>query len=226
MLEKLLSPTAWQNIFNNWPSLLAAFGYTLLIAVLGLIFAMILGVIFGLASSSHSKLLRGISRVYVEFFQNTPLLIQIIFMYIVLPMVGIVLGKIQIAVIALALYHGAYISEIVRSAVDSVARGQMEAAKSQGFSYLQSMWYIILPQAMRIMLPPLSNQAVNLTKNTSAIAVVAGAEMMYWAKSISATSGNYAPAFFVIAVLYFLICFPMAKWARRMEEKNKKAFSR
>lgn len=225
MFQKLFSEKVWVSLLHEWPAFLKAFGATLGIAICGLFLAMFLGILFGAFSSSKIKLLRGIARVYVEFFQNTPLLIQVIFMYYAFPLIGIVWSWVTIGIISVGIYHGAYIAEIVRSGVNSISRGQLEAAESQGFTYLQAMRYIILPQAWRMMLPPLANQAVNLTKNTSTVAIISGADLMYTAKSLSANSGNYGPAFIIIGALYFLICFPMAKGARKLEEKNKKAFT-
>lgn len=226
MFEKAFSKEVWASLLEQWPLFAKSFLVTLSLAILGLILALTLGVIFGILSSSKHKVLRGIARVYVEFFQNTPLLIQFIFMYYGLPLVGFTMSWFTIGIIGVGLYHGAYIAEIVRSSVMSVARGQFEAAKSQGFTSLQSMFYIILPQAWRVMLPPLANQAVNLTKNTSTVSIIAGADMMYTARSLSAPSDNYAPAFIIVGALYFLICFPLATITRKMEESNKKAFTR
>lgn len=221
-------PMAWSRwlaLFSDWKLFAQGFVFTVGLSIGAFILAFLLGIIFGIGSSSKNKILRGIARVYVEFFQNTPLLIQIFFVYYGFPLIGIVLPVFSIGIVCVGLYHGAYISEVVRSGIQSVPRGQFEAAYSQGLTYTETMRYVVLPQAWRIMLPPLTNQVVNLVKNTSAIAVISGVDIMFTANSWSSMNLNYAPAFITAGVLYFILCFPLATWARRMEEKNKKAYS-
>ena len=222
MIEQILTPWRWQNLLVEWPLLLKAFLTTLEAAVLALILALILGVIFGLMSTSHHRLPRIIARIYVEFFQNTPLMIQLFFVYFALPYAGVSLPSFACGVLCVGAYTGAYISEVVRAGIESIPKGQFEAAHSQGFTYLQTMMLIILPQTVKIILPPLVNQCVNLIKNTSVLAMVAGGDLMYVANNW-ATNGNasYGPAYIICGVLYFCLCFPLSTWARRYEEKLK-----
>jgi putative glutamine transport system permease protein len=192
------------------------------VAASALLLALVLGVIFGLFSSSSIKILRYIARIYVEFFQNTPLVIQIFFLYNALPYAGIVMDVFSIGLIGVGFYHGAYVAEVVRGGIASIPRGQREAARSQGFSYIQSMRWIILPQTVTIILPPLANQAVNLIKNTSVLALIAGGDLMYRADSWAANGTlSYGPAYLVTGFLYFLLCFPLVTWARRHEIRIK-----
>ena len=212
----------WEKLFGEWQQFGAGFLRTLEVAVLALALALILGVIFGIFSASNNRLLRAIARIYVEFFQNTPLMIQIFFYYYGLAMVGLVLDVFTIGVVGVGIYHGAYVSEVVRAGIQSIPKGQTEAAQSQGFTYLQTMVFIILPQTIKIILPPLTNQAVNLIKNTSVLAFIAGLDLMYMADSWASSTLNYAPAYIVAGVLYFILCFPLATWARHYEEKLKR----
>lgn len=218
----------WEALFKDWRLFADAFLYTILLAIGSLIVAMLLGIIFGSLSAMHNKLLNLISRIYVEFFQNTPLLIQFIVVYYGFPLISPMLtfSTTTIAIICVGLYHGAYISEVVRSGIGAVPKGQFEAAYSQGFSYGKTMRYVVLPQAWRIMLPPLTNQIVNLIKNTSTVAIISGADVMFTANSWSSINLNYIPAFAVAGFLYFILCFPLAKLARKLEENNKKAYTR
>ena len=227
MIEQIFTPWRWQNLFTEWPLLLRAFLTTLEAAVLALLLALILGVIFGLMSSSHHRLPRAVARVYVEFFQNTPLMIQLFFVFFALPYAGINLPSFACGVLCVGVYTGAYISEVVRAGIGSIPRGQFEAAYSQGFTYLQTMTLIILPQTVKIILPPLVNQCVNLIKNTSVIALIGGTDLMNRTNDW-ATSGAsiYGPPFLVCGVLYFLLCFPLSTWGRRYEERLKKKDSR
>ena len=137
----------------------------------------------------------------------------------------LVISAFWTAIICVGLYHGAYIAEVIRSGIEGVPKGQTEAAESQGFTYGDTMRLIILPQAIRMIYPPLTNQVVNLIKNTSTVAIISGADLMFTAKSWSSMNVNYIPAFVGVGVLYFVLCFPLATLARRMEEKNKNAYS-
>ena len=208
----------WLQLFEDFHLFVDGFEVTIGISVCALCLALFLGIIFGMCSTGNLGILKGISRVYVELFQNTPLLIQIFFLYNGLPYAGIVLPSLLIGVLAVGVYHGAYVSEVIRSGIESMPKGQMEAAQSQGFSYLQAMRFIILPQAIRVILPPLTNQAVNLIKNTSLLAVIAGGDLMYRADAWAAQTVYYGPAFVVTGCLYFSLTFPLAILVRKLEK--------
>lgn len=200
-----ISPFAisrWGAFFNHFDLFFKGFLYTLGISFGALLLALILGILSGGLSTSKSKVGKLISRIYVEVFQNTPLLVQCV-----------------------GLYHGAYISEVIRSGIEAVPKGQTEAALAQGFTANQTMQLIILPQAVRTILPPMTNQVVNLIKNTSTVAIISGADIMFVAKAWAYDTTNYIPAFAGAAIFYFVICFPLASWARKQEELNKKTYS-
>lgn len=218
----------WEALFKDWPIFGHAFLYTVLLSIGAFIVAMVFGILFGSFATMKNKPLQMISRIYVEFFQNTPLLIQFVVAYYGLPLISPLLtfSTTTIAIACVGCYHGAYISEVVRSGIGAVPKGQFEAAYSQGFSYFDTMRFVILPQAWRIMLPPLTNQVVNLIKNTSTVAIISGVDIMFTANSWSSVNLNYIPAFTVAGLLYFILCFPLAKLARYWEEKNKKAYTR
>ncbi len=129
------------------------------------------------------------------------------------------------AVLCVGLYHGAYIAEVIRSGIQSIPSGQMEAALSQGFTYISAMRLIILPQTFRIILPPLTNQIVNLIKNTSTVAIISGVDLMFVTKSWSALNGNYIPAFLGAALLYFALCFLLPSLVARWSKPTKSLFT-
>ncbi len=174
---EVFAPYKWEALFARWPELLAAFGTTVAISALALVIALVFGFVFGVFSVSRLRGLRALTRIYVETVQNVPLLLQVFVLYAVFPLLGLSLTTFWIGVLAIGLYHGGYMSEVVRSGIGSVHRGQFEAAKSQGFSSVQTMTLIILPQAMRIILPPLAVQAANLVKNTSVLAQIGRAHV-------------------------------------------------
>lgn len=218
----------WVEFFQNFGEFAKGFLYTLGLSIGALALAMILGIVFAAMSSSKNKFLQILSRIYVEFFQNTPLLVQFVFVYYGLAILSdgaIMISAFFTGVICVGLYHGAYIAEVFRSGIEAVPKGQTEAALSQGFTYADTMHLIIIPQAVRTILPPLTNQVVNLIKNTATVAIISGADIMFVAKTWSFDTTNYVPAFAGAAILYFIMCFPLATWARRKEEANKKAYS-
>lgn len=222
MIKDLFDTKRWEAFFKVLPDeYIPGFYMTLKVALAGLLLALILGVIFGMFSTTKVKPLRLLSRIYVEFFQNTPLVVQVFFYYSCLPyVIGGRVPKFTLGVIGVGIYHGAYIAEVIRTGIEAVPKGQFEAAYSQGFGYLQTMVYIILPQTMKMILPPLTNQALNLVKNTSVLAMVAGMDLMYHADSWGSDRGFFVQAYLPCAVLYFVICFPLARLARYLEIRS------
>ena len=216
---EVFAPYKWEALFARWPELLAAFGTTVAISALALVIALVFGFVFGVFSVSRFRVLRALTRIYVETVQNVPLLLQVFVLYAVFPLIGLSMTTFWIGVLAIGLYHGGYMSEVVRSGIGSVHRGQFDAAKSQGFSPVQTMTLIILPQAMRIILPPLAVQAANLVKNTSVLALVAGGELMYFSNSFAGDTSYYGPAYVMAALLYFVICFPLSRAAVGLEKR-------
>lgn len=216
----------WSDAISNIHIFIEGFSYTLIISLLALFVAIALGVSHALMATSKFRILRIWAIIYVEFFQNTPLLINIFFLYFVLPglpYIGIRIDVFTIGVIGIGVYHGAYMSEVFRSGIQSIPNGQFEASKSQGFSYFQQMAYIILPQTLKIILPPATNQAINLIKNTSVLTIIAGAELMYMADSYAQNTLSYAPAYIIAGFFYFIVCYSLSMSARYYENKIKKS---
>ena len=225
MIKGLLEGKRWAALWKALPEYyVPGFIMTLKISIVGLLVALLLGIVFGTFSTMKFKPAKILARIYVEFLQNTPLALQILFYYSVLPLLfsnsGVRIPKFVLGVIGVGVYHGAYIAEVIRTGIEAVPKGQSEAAASQGFSYLETMYYIILPQTIRIIMPPLANQALNLVKNTSILAMVAGMDLMYYTDSWGADRGYFAQAYFTSALLYFIICFPLARLGRYLEIRS------
>ena len=200
-------------------------GNTVQLAVFALLLSLMLGILFGLMSAGGKKALRAAARIYVEFIQNTPLLLQMCFLYYALAFSGNSIGILRTGMIALGVYHGAYMSEVIRAGIQAVPKGQTEAAQSQGFGYIGRMYYIILPQSIKIILPPMVNQVVNLIKNTSCLYIVGGADLISVTYSFvtgANTGGAYAPAYIVSGILFFIVCFPLSTLASVWEISLKK----
>ncbi len=211
----------WEALFSDVGWFLQGFKYTFLISLGALFLALFLGLLFGVILTSDLKVLPRIIKIYVEFIQNTPLLIQVLFLFNCLPLLGVKLNVTVIGIIGVGLYHGAYITEVVRNGIISVDAGQFEATYSQGLDYWQSMCHVIAPQAFKFILPPLTNQIVTLIKNTSVISIISGADIMFVANSWSGENLYYGPAYVFIGVLYFLLCFPVGYMLRKVEKSLK-----
>ena len=224
-VSSIFSSDAWAKIWTYRETFLLGLFNTVRTALFGVILSLILGIIFGLLSTSGKKPLRIISRIYVELIQNTPLLLQICFLYYALAFAKCGMGIITTGIISLGIYHGAYMSEVFRAGIMAIPKGQFEAAESQGFNYIEKMFYIILPQSIKIILPPMVNQIVNLIKNTSCLYIIGGADLISLTYSFvtgATTGGAYAPAYLVSGTLFFVICFPLSKFASVWELNLKK----
>ncbi len=213
----------WIDLFEEFDLYIQGFEMTLKVSIVGILVSILLGIIFGTIYASKSKGKRFIARIYIEVFQNTPLVIQIFLYYNCLPyLIGGRVDKFLLGVIAVGVYHGAYIAEVIRTGIEAVPKGQFEAASSQGFSYIQAMRYVVLPQTIKIIMPPLANQALGLVKNTSVLAMVAGLDLMYFADSwVSSSTGHYTQGYLMCATMYFIICFPLASLAKYLENRAK-----
>ncbi len=223
-MESLFDAAAWGKVWTFRATFILGLQTTVQTALVALLIALALGVVFGLCATGQLKPLRLISRIYVELIQNTPLLLQLCFLYYALAFSGNSLGIMMTGMVALGVYHGAYISEVVRAGIQAVPTGQFEAARSQGFGYLDTMIYVILPQSIKMILPPLVNQVVNLIKNTSCLYIVGGTDLISLTYSFVtgvSTGGAYGPAYLVSGVLFFAICFPLSTlagyWERRLK---------
>ena len=224
-MSGLFSADAWQTVWTYRATFLHGLGNTVELAIVALLLSLVLGMLFGLLSTSGKKPLTAIARIYVELIQNTPLLLQMCFLYYLLAFSGNSIGILPTGMIALGVYHGAYMSEVIRAGIQAVPKGQSEAAQAQGFGYLGRMYYIILPQSIKIILPPMVHQVVNLIKNTSCLYIVGGSDLIsvtYNFVTGSTTGGAYAPAYLVSGLLFFVICFPLSTLASLWETSLKK----
>ncbi|MGX7351547.1 amino acid ABC transporter permease [Enterococcus canis] len=186
------------------------FKYTLFSSFLALIFSLIIGTLFAIFQLSHNKVLKGVAKAYVEFFRNIPLLIIVMFFYIVVPLYWISFDGFQAGTIGLTIYTSAFIAETVRAGIQSVPVGQMEAGLSSGFTYSETMRYIVLPQAFKIVIPPLGNQFINLVKNSSILAMVAGLDLMYQGDLIASETFNTFDTYIIVALFYLILTLPLS----------------
>ena len=227
-MDTIFSAKAWATVWQYRATFLNGLLNTLESAVVGLAIAMIIGFAIGLMATSGKRALQAVARVYVEFFQNTPLILQVCFLYYALAYSGVRITVVVIGFISLGLYHGAYVGEVVRAGIQSIPAGQFDAARSQGFGYAETMRAIILPQTVKIILPPMVNQVVALIKNTSCLYIIGGADLIattYNFVTGESTGGAYGPAYLVGGMLFFLVCYPLSmmagRWERRLKERDR-----
>lgn len=191
---------------------------TLEVSLLALVASLALGTLVALLCISPFRLLVFIGRAYVEFIRNTPLLIQIFFFYFGLPGLGIEINSFAAGTLGLTIYTAAFISEAIRAGIQSISKGQMEAARSSGLSYVQAMRYVILPQAFRIVIPPLGNQFINLVKNSAILGVIAGMDLMYHADIVATSTFHTFETYILVAAFYLLLTVPLSilvNWLER-----------
>ena len=208
---------------------------TLIISVFTVLFGTILGVLMAMARMSKFKPLKWLATAYIEFFRGTPLMVQLMFIFYGLPMIGVTFPKISFipdfdrfaaGVVAMSLNSCAYVAEIIRSGIQAVDVGQMEAARSLGFHHREAMTLVILPQAVRNILPALGNEFVTIIKESSIVSVSSIAELMFRAKGIIAKTYSSLECLAVVAIIYFLLTFLggrlIALMERRMSYGRKK----
>ncbi len=223
-MGSLFSANAWAMVWSYKNTFILGFINTLETSVIAICIALVLGILFGLMAVSTQRVWQVINRVYVECIQNTPLLLQICMLYYALSFSGHKMGILLTGMISLGVYHGAYMAEVFRAGIGAVPKGQFEVADAQGFSYIDKMYYIILPQSIKIILPPSVNQIVNLIKNTAVLYIIGGSDLISSTYNFvtGATTGSaYAPAYLVCGVLFFIICFPLSTLASIWESKLK-----
>lgn len=205
---------------STFPMLMAGLKMTAILTVVSIAIALVLGVVFGLLRVSRSIWLRAIGTTYVDIFRGTPLLVQAFFIYFGIPStLGFQMSAVTAGIITLSLNAGAYMTEIVRGGILSVDKGQMEAARSLGIGYLPTMRKVILPQAIRTMIPSYINQFVITLKDTSILSVLGIAELTQSGRIIIA--GNYKAfeMWLIVGIIYFIVIMALTKLSDRLERR-------
>lgn len=206
-------------VFDNFDTLLQALLVTVSLALFAELLGIVLGLGLALLKISRSRILSAPAQVYIDVFRGTPLLIQIIFIYFATPNVGIRIESLFFAgLIALTLNAAAYVAEIFRAGIQSIDKGQMEAGRASGLTYAQTMRFIIVPQAFRRVIPPLTNEFVMLVKDTSIVSVIGLEELLRSARVLQSATANATPL--VAAALFYLaICLPLIYLANGLERR-------
>ena len=201
---------------------------TLILSFFTVLFGTILGTLMAMARMSKFTPLKWLATAYIEFFRGTPLMVQLMFIFYGLPMIGVTFPTVSFipdfdrfaaGVVAMSLNSCAYVAEVIRSGIQAVDKGQMEAARSLGFHHKQAMMLVILPQAVRNILPALGNEFVTIIKESSIVSVIGIADLMYRTKGVIAKTYNSLECLAIAALIYFVLTFVGGRLIALMERK-------
>lgn len=215
------------QIINTYGSLLLiAMGQTLLLALLGLLFGCILGIIFGLSSVVDNKISRAISAIYVNLIRGVPMIVLAFFVFYGVPYglknilgISVTFTALQAGTICLALNCGAYMSEIIRAGIQAIDPGQMEAARSLGLTYWRSMFRVVLPQAIKNMIPSIVNQLIITLKDTSILSVIGFPELVNKAQNVIAITFKSFQVWTIVAIMYLVVILALQQVAKALERR-------
>ncbi|MFM9278828.1 amino acid ABC transporter substrate-binding protein/permease [Paenibacillus jiagnxiensis] len=227
ILEKYLGenaemapPSRWELIQQSLPPLLNGLGKTVLYTIISLIFAFILGLIFGFMKVGQNRFLRGVATVFVDLFRGIPLIVLAFFIYFGIPQAfGFTMPLFLAAILTLSLNAGAYITEIIRGGIQSIDSGQLEAARSLGLPYRTAMMKIVIPQAIRVMIPAFINQFVITLKDTSILSAIGLVELTQSGKIIIARTFASFDIWLMVAIMYLIVITILTKISDRLEAK-------
>ncbi|WP_106532789.1 amino acid ABC transporter permease [Planomicrobium soli] len=221
-IERLMgiAQSAWGPLLEGLIQL------TIPLTLISFVLGLILAVLTALARISTIKILQVIARIYVSVIRGTPLLVQLFILFYGLPTVGIVIDPFPAAVFGFSLNVGAYASEVIRASILSIPKGQWEAADTIGMNYVQSLRRIILPQATRVSIPPLSNTFISLVKDTSLASLILVTEMFRVAQQIAATNYEFLLLYGQAALIYWVVCFLLSIGQGRLEHRFDRYVSR
>jgi His/Glu/Gln/Arg/opine family amino acid ABC transporter permease subunit len=209
----------WNVVWYAVPYLAAGAVVTLELSALGMLFGTTIGAVAGLISLSEYRLVRGIVRAYVYFVRGTPALVQVFLVYFAMPQLGLELSAFWSGVVALSFNAGGFIAEIVRSGLQSIDAGQTEAAKSIGMTNRQAVLFILLPQSLRRITPPLTNEVITLVKSSSLLSVISISELTRSAQAIIAAKFTPFELYAELAVFYLVIISILAKISEYVERR-------
>jgi L-cystine transport system permease protein len=211
--------SALQLVIDSLPVLLQGTLLTLKFAVLSMVFGLVIGIVVALMGIGHQRILKLIARVYVSIMRGTPLLVQIFVVYYGLPGIGIALEPTPAGVLTLSLNVGAYLSESMRGAIQGVARGQWLAAYSLGMTPVQTLRFVVGPQALRLAVPSLSNSLISLIKDTSLVSVITVTELLRTSQEIIAATYQPLPLYLAAAAIYWILSTALSALQHVLERR-------
>lgn len=218
-LSELFNATlAWENL----PFILGGLSMTLIVSVIGMIIGLLFGLVLALLRGSKRRVFRWPARVYISFMRGTPMLVFLFLLYFGLPVIGIQFSGLTAACLGFGLNSAAYIAEINRSSLNSVDQGQWESAKALNLTYWTTLRKIILPQAIRIAIPPLTNVFMNLVKSTSLAAVITVPELFQKTQIVVGRTYDAMTMYILLAIIYWVLCSIISFIQDRLEMRYSK----
>lgn len=215
-METFIHAYSWIDI----RFLLQGLWVTIYVSLISIILSFVLGLIFGLLRYMKIKVVSAVIGFIIDIVRNLPLLLIIFFTYFGLPQMGIVTNPVTASIIALVIFEGAMLAEIVRSGISSIDPGQMEGARSNGMTFGQAMYHVVMPQALHNMIPALLSQFVSLVKDTSLATIIVLPELLYHAQIIYSQNTTYLiPMYVIIAIMYFIVCFCLSMLASYLQKR-------
>ncbi|MBC9945104.1 amino acid ABC transporter permease [Leucobacter sp. cx-328] len=208
-----------ESVFSVFPSLIRAIPVVAQLAIGAMILALVLGLLVALARLSQSKILRAIATIYVEVLRGTPLLVQLVYIYFVLPTVGISLDPIAAGIVGLGLNYAAYLSEVYRTSILAIDSGQTEAALSLGYTPTKTLWKIVIPQSFKVALGPIGNYFIAMVKDTALTSVIAVSEILKTANTLNAQTFQTVEIYTAAALLYLALSLPLSRLVIVLERK-------
>lgn len=209
----------FQFAWSILPALLFASINTIVITLIGFSIALVLGLFLAVMRRSHTRLLAWPATLLIEFIRSTPLLIQLYFLFYVLPEFGVTLSAMQAGIIGIALHYSCYVAEVYRAGLDGVPRGQWEACKALSMPPLRTYRRVILPQAIRPIIPPLANYLVAMFKDTPVLSAITVVEVMLQAKNIGSQNFRYIEPITLAGLFFLIISLIIAFLVRRLESR-------
>jgi len=211
----------WKNVWEYRERLARGFLMTIYISIASLLLSMLLGMFFGIGQKSRFLPLRVFSKIYIEVVRGTPLLIQILLFYYVIANSMGWNNRYMVGIVIMSIFAGAYIAEIVRSGIESVGKTQLETAKSIGLTHRQTYIYIIFPQVIKNILPPLAGQFASLIKDSSLLSIIAIEEFTLAAREINAATFSTIESYMPLAAGYLILTIPISYITKYLERKYK-----
>ncbi|MFU2089640.1 amino acid ABC transporter permease [Avibacterium avium] len=213
----------WQYVFDNIPKFIDASIITLQLSFWSIVFSLIIGLLCAVAISYNIRFFNSLAKAYIELSRNTPLLIQLFFLYFGLSKLGIKLDGFTCAIIGLSFLGGSYMAEAIRAGIESVSKGQVESALSLGLTPTQAFIYVIAPQALSLSLPAIGANCLFLMKETSIASAIAIAELMFMAKELIGLDYKTNEALFLLVVFYLIILLPVSFLIHYLEKRSRYA---
>ncbi|SEH59308.1 amino acid ABC transporter substrate-binding protein, PAAT family /amino acid ABC transporter membrane protein, PAAT family [Mycolicibacterium rutilum] len=226
-LSRAAPRSTWELILDNlWPLARAAITMTIPLTIISFAIGLVIALVVALARLSSNAAVSGLARIYISLIRGTPLLVQLFLVFFALPQIGVRIDPFPAAIIAFSLNVGGYAAEIIRSAIQSIPKGQWEAAETIGLNYVATLRRIILPQATRVAVPPLSNTLISLVKDTSLASTILVTELFRTAQNVAAPTFEFFALYGTAALYYWIICLALSFGQNRFERRLERYVAR